>query len=103
VITPRDGIVEKGTYVFRLTASKDGVTWDLTGATVTLILRRRGSSAVILAAPLVSASAGTAAYTTLTTDLAPGAWYLAWRVVQGAIDVTSESESFDVRPSLAAA
>ncbi len=104
-MTPTGGIVAGGTYTFTLHASKDGVTWDLTAATVTLILRKKGGSAALLAASLVSSgTGGVATYTTLTTDLASGGtWYCSWKVVQSSITVESAEESFPVQASLAAA
>ncbi len=104
MMIPQGGIVAGGTYDFKLTASKDGVVWDLTAATVTLILRKKGRSAALLSASVTSAVNGVAEYTTLTTDLSSGGtWYCSWLVVQGSVSVESPEEAFPVQASLAAA
>jgi hypothetical protein len=90
------------TYRFKLTATKDGAVWDLTGATVTLLLRKPDATQETKSASLLVAASGTAYYDSLTTDLAAadrGRWWRAWRVVQGSIDVTGDEIDFVVAVS----
>lgn len=85
------------TYRFKLTATKDGATWDLTGATVTLKLRKPDGTQVTKSASLLVAASGTAYYDCSTSDLGdPGRWYKSWRVVQSSIDVTTPRKAFVV-------
>ena len=85
------------TYRMKLVATKDGEVWDLTAATVTLLLRDPSGNATTKAASLLVAADGTAYYDTLTTDLDEvGVWSRAWRVVQGSVDVTSVPTLFTV-------
>jgi hypothetical protein len=54
---------------------------DLTGATVTLLLKS-GSTYIARTASIVSAVAGTVTYTTVAGDLPfPATWSLQWRAV----------------------
>ena len=79
------------TAIFRLTALKDGVVWDLSGATVTLLLRPPSGATAVKSATVTDAPGGVAQYTATTTDiLTVGQWFFAWRVVQASIDITSE-------------
>lgn len=90
-------LTQASTYRFKLTATKDGAVWDLTAATVTLLLRDPSGNAGTKSASLLVAADGTAYYDTLTTDLDElGVWSRAWRVVQGSVDVTSEPVFFSV-------
>lgn len=67
----------------------DGELWDLTGATVTLIFRRPAGTYFERTATVVSVPLARVRYTSTTSDLdAEGNWQRAWRVVQGAVDVT---------------
>lgn len=76
------------THKFLLTAQKDGVVWDISTATVTLTLVKPDKSQATKSASLVSGPAGTAQYTTLTTDLdQDGLWFRYWRVVDGTVDL----------------
>lgn len=84
------------TYTFKLKATKNGQIWDLTGAVVTLKLKKAGEVTTSYAATLLDALAGTAAYDTGVNDLSEGDWEAAFRVQQGSIDVTSVSVEFSV-------
>ena len=85
------------THKFLLAAEKDGLTWDLSSATVTLIFVKPDWSQVTKSATLVSGPAGTAQYTTLTTDLdQSGKWRRFWRVVDGSVDLRYGPILFDV-------
>jgi hypothetical protein len=77
-----------GTFEFTDTLTKNGVTWNLTGATVTLVLRRPDDTTVELAAS--GTSLGVVTYTSddspQTLDMS-GRWMRQWHVVQSAINV----------------
>lgn len=81
-----DVLVSGNTYKFRLTASKDGVLWDITGATVKIGFKLPDGTTLVKTATITNAVGGVAEYTSLTTDIAtPGIWALSWEVTQGAI------------------
>jgi hypothetical protein len=85
------------TYRFELTATKDGEVWDLTGATVTLRLRDPAGAAHVYEATLSEPTDGVAYYDNATDELEDlGGWTRSWRVVQGAVDLTSLPISFTV-------
>jgi hypothetical protein len=89
-------VVKSGTYNFVLVPTKDGVAWDLTGATVTLTFHKPNGGTFERAAAVAGGGA-TASYTTTTGDLdAAGLWVRVWRVVSGAIDLRSVPQFFDV-------
>lgn len=68
----------------------DGVTWDITGATVTLYMRKPDGTLLTKTAAVTDGDAGVAEYTTSTTDLdVGGPWELTWKVVLGGVTVLS--------------
>ncbi len=90
-------LVKNKTYTFSLEATKDEVVWDITGATVTLLLRKPSGTVVTKSATITNGAGGLAEYTTLTTDLdVVSTWSRAWNIVLGSIDVRSEPISFNV-------
>jgi hypothetical protein len=93
-------IVAGNTYRFTPNETgvlKDGAIWDLTGATVTLILTDPANVETRHVATLTAPTAGLAEYLSLVTDIvAVGQWLRKWRIVQGAIDVTSPAVPFFV-------
>ena len=93
-------IVEGSTIAFVLNAQKDGATWDLTAATVSLYLRDPyGSWSAANSATLTNASAGIATYTTTTSDLNyEGQWARQWAVTQGGVTLRYPAIYFDVSP-----
>lgn len=86
------------TYRLRATITKDGSAWDLSAASVYVILRDPDGVEVQKAATVQSpASAGVAYYVTTTTDLATrGHWTLCWRVADGSIDMRGAPVHFTV-------
>jgi hypothetical protein len=67
--------------VITATITDDNGAVDLTGAVVTLLLKK-GSTYIAKTASVVSAAAGTVTYTTVSGDLpTPGDWSLQWRAV----------------------
>ena len=89
-------LVAGGTYRLSPAASagqgvtKDGVTWDLSSATVTLCLVKPDGTAVEKSATVTDGPRGQASYTTTTSDLdTPGVWRRSWKIVDG--DVTLET------------
>jgi hypothetical protein len=76
---------------------KDGVVWDITGATVTIIFTKPDGTQVTKSATLVTPGSGIAEYVTLTADFdVAGTWYYKWRVVQGSVDLATEPIPFAV-------
>ena len=90
------------THKFLLIAEKDGVAWDITGGTITLYLEKPNGALLTKSATIISGPAGTAYYTTLTTDLsAAGRWKRWWKVVVGSIEIEYGPYFFNVRASAA--
>ena len=87
------------THKFKLTAQKDGSTWNLTSATVTLQLVNPSTGAVSnKAATLDTPASGIASYTTTTSDLGvAGEWKRYWKVVDGSVTLTYGPIYFTVR------
>jgi len=84
------------TYEFTLIANKDGVPWDLTGATLTLYLHDPNGVVSAKSASLGS-SANVAVYDSLTSDLyVAGTWTRTWRVQHNGLDVKSRPKIFEV-------
>ena len=76
---------------------KDGVVLNLTGATVTLLMRDPSGTLHTKAATITSASDGNVRYDTAVTDIiTPGPWRRAWRVQKGNLDLISLPISFTV-------
>lgn len=89
------------TVRLRLTATKDGAAWDLTGATVILRLVSPAGVASSKSATISSAASGVAHYDTLTTDLpSAGTWLAQWLISQSGLDLASEPEVLLVEPRL---
>ena len=85
-------------YRFRLTAKKDGVVWNLTGATVQLLLRNPSGTTTTYAATLTEPTEGIADYTSSTGDLSViGGWRRSWKVTQGTVIQNSLPVSFSVQ------
>jgi hypothetical protein len=78
----------ESTYSVTGTFTEAGVAYDLTGATVTLLMRRPDGTEVSFAAEVSSpATAGIAVAEIDTDDLdQEGVWGRAWRVVKGGDD-----------------
>jgi len=92
-------VVLGNTYRFKLTATKDEVTWDLTGAAVLLFLRSPAGVVTQKAGSVLVAGDGTAYYDSEVSDLqAAGVWSRAWEVTQGAVVQESAPISFYVSP-----
>lgn len=99
-MSPGTGMKAGKTYRMRLIASIDGAVWNITGATVTLILKDQDGNVTEKTANITSASDGTAEYTTTITDLTAGTWELSWEVSQSGVVLESETEEFQVAESL---
>jgi uncharacterized protein YfaS (alpha-2-macroglobulin family) len=83
-------------------AKKDGVVWDITGATVTLYLISPGGTATAKSATVSDGPGGVAHYTTATTDLSEaGDWKVQWKVVAGAVTMWSDQIDLEVEPAAA--
>lgn len=80
-------IPSESTLDFELTAQKNGDTWDLTGATVNLILIRPTGSFVISPALMIDGPAGKAVVSVSVTEITKVGglgifedWYRYWLV-----------------------
>lgn len=91
------------TIQFIVFAQKNGVTWDITGGTVTLTLKKpNGTSLGPYSATLDDPTAGEASYTVSDTSVinAAGIWQLQWKIVVGSITMRSAIISFKVNANL---
>lgn len=90
-------ITKGSTHRFQLTATKDGVVWDLTGATVTLYLIDTAGVQTNYTATISDPTAGVAYYDVSTSVLnQSGQWARAWRVVQSGVTLWSVRTGFYV-------
>lgn len=95
VATPRV-LTLNSTYRFKLAARKDNAVWDLTGASVYLLMQLPDGTSISRVGTILVAADGTAKYDSLTTgDLTIEGRYLrSWRVVQGGVDIASTPTPF---------
>lgn len=85
-------------YRFRLTAKKDGLVWNLTGATVQLLLRNPSGTTTTYSATVTDATAGVAEYTSAAANLdTAGGWRRSWKVTQSSIIQSSIPVQFSVQ------
>lgn len=85
------------THRLQLTATKDGATWDLTNATVSLVLTDPDGTDTTYTATILSAAGGTAYYDLATSILnQAGTWKRVWKVVQSSVTMWSVREKFHV-------
>ena len=90
-------ITTGSTHTFRLIATKDDTTWDLTGATVTLYLTDPDGVETSYTASLTDEDNGIADYTVATSVLDQvGTWQRQWRVAQSGVDLTYTPKKFGV-------
>lgn len=83
------------THTFRLEATKDEVTWDITGATVTLRLFDPSGNSADYTATLTTPTSGIADYTVATSVLDEvGNWKRQWKVVQSGVTLWSRKIDF---------
>lgn len=79
---------------------KNGVVWDLTGATVSVIFERPDETEFTRVATITDAANGLASYTNPAGELdVIGTWTKCWQVVQGSISIRSLPETFLVKDS----
>lgn len=96
-------MVVGNTYIFRLTATKDGVIWDLTGASVKFGLVSSSGVLSTKTATITNAVGGIAEYVSVVSDLnAAGIWIRSWQIEQGALVQESVPLSFAVIAGLVA-
>ena len=89
--------VTGNTYKFRLTATRNGVIWDLTGATVKIGLKSPSGAGTIKTAVIANATGGIVEYDSVVADLnAAGVWSRSWEITQSAIVQESNPVSFVV-------
>lgn len=91
-------ITKGSTHRFQLSALKDGVTWDLTGATVTLSLTDPENNEATYTATLsATPTNGIAYYDVATTVLdQAGTWSRVWKVIQSGVTMWSARQNFHV-------
>ena len=95
-------IVMGGTYYWKLTATKDGAVWDLTGATITITFFTPSGTTKEYAAAILVAANGTAFYVNPTATFdAKGPWSVSWQVTQSGVIQETQEDSFTVYRSLA--
>lgn len=78
------------TYLFVLIANQDGRIWDLTSATVQLLLRDPAGNIATLSATVTDATNGIAQYSSSTTDIdepndGQKSWALRWKITDGSV------------------
>lgn len=95
-------IVVGSTIDFTVIAKKDGSVWDISGATVTLYLRKPDGTVLSpLTATVSNGPAGTAHYQTDNDDLdVAGDWARQWKIVKSGIELKTKIIPFTVDPAL---
>lgn len=92
-----ENVTTGSTIKFELDADKDGATWDLTAATVTLYLTDPSGNEASYTATIDSAANGLASYTVGTSVLDErGTWKRQWSVTQGAVTLHTKPKEFYV-------
>ena len=86
------------THRLKLAATKDGVTWDLTGATVSLVLTDPDGNEATYSATLSGTPTDGTAYYDLSTSILDqvGTWKRTWKVVQSSVTMWSTQTKFQV-------
>ena len=73
-------------YKFLATLTKDGTTWNLTGATVVLYFKRPDGTVFSVPAAILNGPAGQAYYNSAVGDLNQvGGWTRSWGVTLGGV------------------
>jgi hypothetical protein len=95
-------IVVGNTHDFKLTAKKDGSVWDISGATITLYLRKPDGTVLSgFSASITNGPAGLAHYQVDNDDLdVAGDWARQWKVVKSGVELKTKIIPFTVDPSL---
>lgn len=96
-------IVAGSTYKWNATFLKDGAIYDLTGATITLSFLPPTGVAQLFSMTIVSAAAGTATYsslTTLFTNALAGGWVRSYKIVKDGVVLESPEIVFTVKRSI---
>lgn len=95
-------IVVGNTHNFKLTAKKDGVIWDISGATITLSLRKPdGTILSPFSASITNGPLGLANYQVADTVLdTAGDWARQWKVEKSGVELKTKIIPFTVDPSL---
>lgn len=104
-------VVVGSTYKWSPTFLKDGAICDLTGATITVNFLDPAGVVHSFALSIISAAAGTAFYTNLTTlftttgmsGTREAQWYRSYKVVVGSVTLESRGIPFMVYQSIAGA
>lgn len=95
-------VVIGGTYYWLLTAYKDDVIWDLTGATITHYFQKPDRTIKSYSAIILVATDGTAYQINPSSTFdSVGVWKHSWKILQSGIEIESAFEEFPVHKSLA--
>ncbi len=79
-------VVVGGTYNWELTASKDGVVWDITGGAVLFYLRDPSGNVAHYTASITDPTVGVAGYVNAAADIdEAGVWSKRFKVTVAAI------------------
>jgi hypothetical protein len=86
------------TYRFQAKpVTKDGTTWNLSAATVQLLLRDPDGNVYTRNATVTDAANGVAEYVCTPADLnVPGTWTRRWKVTDGGVQITGDDIPFQV-------
>lgn len=90
------------THAFKLTAKKDGSVWDISGATVTLSLRKPdGTVLSAFTASITNGPGGLAQYQVANTVLdESGDWARQWFISKSGVELRTKIIPFTVDPRL---
>ncbi len=84
-------------YNFLDVITRNGVIWDLTGATVTIYFKRPDATTFSFTGTLTTPTSGQVSYQCATTDLnQAGQWTRAWKVVLNGVTYWTVPTSFQV-------
>lgn len=90
-------IVADSTHSFKLIAEKDGAVWNLSSATVELILRDPDGIETTNNATVTDGANGIASYSSAASDHSkPGNWKRTWKVTDSSIVQKSRPIPFRV-------
>lgn len=95
-------IVVGNTHNFKLAAKKDGVVWDISGATITLTLRKPdGTLLAAFSATITNGPLGLANYQVANTVLdTAGDWQRQWFISKSGVELKTKIINFTVEPEL---
>lgn len=94
-------VIVTDTTLFELNALRNGVVWDITGATVTLKFKKPDGTVLSVAPIVTDGPNGVAQYNAPTSVLdARGDWIRQWTVTKSGVILSSRQIHFNVFPLL---